>query len=252
MLFLKNSKNSLKKTGYDYIPSYIFKTGSKYKQLTEAYQDIFKKYIQKEKELSEKERELLFIGIKHVATYIKNGFFYSVKQNYDSKTNQDKVITAIYFRMIKITEGELNFRNKYDTTIFDLAETSIFLSLGMETYKKRDSFKWNIDSGFYKNFLKHSSEVVFKSLIYDYMKELSEIANEAKQDINKESIEAVDITELSTENILNKSGIEWAIPTEIKDKIKEYLNYGELKHLKEITPYLEKIYAELKKKKEIL
>lgn len=223
------------KNKYTYLPSYIFKTGSKYKQLTDEYENIFREYI---KDNSKKDG--LFIGISHVSDYIAEGFFFSVRENYDSKSNQEKIISAIYYRLTKIFKND-NFQEKLRERIFDLAEEAIFYALGIEFYKNRESYLWTEDS-FYKNFIKHVSEVVFKSLSHDYLQILMESIND-KSNIE----EIVDDYSFSAEDLLKESGIEWSIPTEIKEMILDYLRYGDDTNMKLIHKYLILIYASLEK-----
>lgn len=238
---------------YNYVPSYIFKTGSKYSQLTEEYQGIFKRYIKDKNSLNDKEYELLFLGIKHIAEYIYYGFFYSVKENYDSKTNQEKVISAIYYRLSKFYGSEDLVKSKFKEQLFDLAESSLFYSMGMEKFKKRSSFFWKEEESFHKNIIKHSSEVVFKSLVFDFMKEQAQImdsASSSNEDLshNPHSNSSAIPSVLSGEEMIEKSGLEKFMPKEIKIKIIEYLDEGEDKYLKDIQSYLEKIYSSLRKK----
>jgi len=233
---------------YQYTPSYIFKTGSKYRQLTEEFQDIFVEYMNNNSIISnESKKNKIFSGIKNLTIYITNGFFYSVKKDYDTKSNQEKIISAIYDRISKIYGGEEVFKSRYYQNIYDLAESSIFYSLGMEKYKKRDSFLWNPEGSFFKNFIKHTSEVPFKSAIHDFMKELSLIANESLINQDMSFTEDLDVSELTSKEIIEFSGIEKIIPRETKKKIIEYLS-GDIEKTEDIKKYLELIYGNLSKK----
>jgi hypothetical protein len=223
------------KNKYTYLPSYIFKTGSKYKQLTDEYEDIFREYIK-----DNTKKDGLFFGVAHVAEYIAEGFFFSVKENYDSKTNQEKIISAIYYRLTKIFKDG-NFQEKLRERIFDLAEESIFYALGIDSYKNRESYLWTDDS-FYKNFIKHVSEVVFKSLSHDYLQTLMESI-----DNNSHEEDVIEDYSSSAEDLLKESGIEWSIPAEIREMIIDYLKYGDDSNMKLIQKYLVLIYASLEK-----
>lgn len=243
---------------YQYKPSWICKTGSKYKLLTEEYQDIFKEYI-----LKKDKNEKLFFGIKEISTYIANSFFYIIEENYDQKTNQEKVISAIYFKMSKIYGSSNNFKEEIKNRVEDLAELAVLYSLGME--RSTRDFMWNplgriakekksdiknviqkdlSEVVFFTNFIRHCLDIVFKSLIYDLMKEYSEMVNMSfsmKDMFIEEEIK-------SASELIELSNISWSIPVEIKEKIRIYLDEGEKKHLKEIQPYLELIYSEFKRR----
>lgn len=245
---------------YQYKPSWIYKTGSKYKILTEEYQDIFKSYVLNE---DIKEKEKLFFGIKEISIYISDSFFYIVEENYDQKTNQEKVISAIFFKMSKIYGSSNNFKEEIKDKIEDLAELAVLYSLGME--KSTRDFVWNplgkiakerksdiknviqkdlSEVVFFTNFIRHCLEVVFKSLVYDLMKEYSEMVN---MSFNMKDIFIEE--EIKTANeLIELSNVSWLMPIEIIEKVKIYLDEGEKKHLKEIQPYLELMYSELKGK----
>lgn len=243
-----------RKYSYNYIPSYIFKTGSKYKQLTDSYQEIFEKYSEDNKSLDSKEKELFFLGIKHCSEYLLAGFFYSVKEDFDSKTNQEKIISAIYYRLTKLYGTESELRDKITETLLDLAESSFYYSLGVDNYKNRSSFIWDKKNSKFKNIIKHTSEVVFKSLVFDFMKEKSEIINLTSEsnelNIDQKDIEPIS-SELSGEQMILKSGLKRNIPPEIQTKICLYLDENEDKYEPEIKKYLEVIYKKLKESNNI-
>lgn len=228
-------------TKYSYIPSYRFKTGSKYKQLTDEYQNLFKEI--KEEKIDIKNNKNFFIGVKHISDYIYQGFFYNVKQNYDSKTNLDKIITSMYSRLKSFYGTEESFNEKYSKQIYDIAENSIFYSLGIEKYKKRKSFIWTKKNGYYENFIKHTSEKVFKTLIFLFLKtEISNLEIELENTITENN------EELSAIELIKLSDLSEFIPEEIKEKIINYLENEDDKNIKQIQPYLDKIYEVLKEK----
>jgi hypothetical protein len=227
---------------YTYIPSYTFKTGSKYKQLTEEYNELLKDI--KEGKITPKKNEKFFIGMKHISDYIYNGFFYNVSQNYDSKSNFEKVITSMYLRLKKFYG--INFENKFHKQIFDLAEISIFYSLGIEKYKNKKSFTWEKNkNGFYENFIKHTSDKVFRVLIYDFFKKEISCLNIDTNNLllieNKEE-------ELSSTELIELSGYSDFIPEDIKSKIISYLESDTKENIKEIEEYLKLIFEALKDK----
>lgn len=232
---------------YTYIPSFIFKTGSKYKQLTDSYQHIFEKYVAKEK-LSEEENKLFFIGIKHCVEYIVAGFFYSVKENFDSKSNQEKIISSIYNRMVKVYEGDIQLKEKIKNNLTDLAENAIFFSLGIDSYKKRN-YIWSPNS-YYKNIIKHASEVVFKSLVFDYLQEQSSMLNLSKVVLSEEYVndEVNEKFNLTVEDMIKESGLEDFLSEETKEKLIIYLTEGEEKYHKELESTLKYMYEQLKEK----
>lgn len=227
------------KNKYTYLPSYIFKTGSKYKQLTDSYENIFKLYLK-----DNTKKNGLFEGIGHIAKYISDGFFFSVRENYDSKTNQDKIISAIYYRLSKIYKSESDFKYNIENRIYDIAEESIFYALGIDVYKNRHSYLWTEDS-FYKNFIKHVSEVVFQSLVFDFLQltiesfeQISIIEEYSEDELNRN---------ISSEELIDNSGISWSITPEIRSMIIEYLDHGDEKNMKLIQKYLILMYSSLQK-----
>lgn len=232
---------------YTYIPSYIFKTGSKYQQLTNTYQPIFEKYISKEA-LSIEENKNFFIGIKHCVDYIIAGFFYSVKENFDSKSNQEKIISSIYNRLVKVYEGDIQLKDKIKTHLIDLAENALFYTLGIESYKKRN-YIWSKNS-YYKNIIKHASEVVFKSLVFDYLQEQSSMLNLSKVVLSEEYIteEVNEKFNLTVEDMIKESGLENFLPRETKEKLIIYLTEGEESYYKELESTLKYMYQKLKEK----
>lgn len=232
---------------YSYIPSYMFKTGSKYKQLTDSYQDIFVKYAKKEK-LTVEENKLLFIGITHCVEYILAGFFYSVKENFDSKSNQEKIISSIYNRLVKVYAGDIQLKDRIKGQLADLAENAFFYSLGIDFYKKRN-YIWSQES-YYKNIIKHASEVVFKSLVFDYLQEQSSVLNLSKvvlseEYVNEENSEKFNLT---AEDMIRESGLENFLPIETKEKLIIYLTEGEESYYKELESTLKFMYEKLKEK----
>ncbi len=232
---------------YSYVPSFMFKTGSKYKQLTDSYQHIFEKFALKET-LSIEENKLLFIGISHCVEYILAGFFYSVKENFDSKSNQEKIITSIYNRLIKVYEGDIQLKDRIRGQLADLAENSFFYTLGIDSYKKR-SYAWSKDCH-YQNIIKHASEVVFKSLVFDYLQEQSSVLNLSKvvlseEYVNEENNEKFNLT---AEDMIRESGLEDFLPIETKEKLIIYLTEGEESYHKELESTLKYMYDKLKEK----
>ncbi len=232
---------------YTYIPSFIFKTGSKYQQLTNLYQPIFEKYISKET-LTEEENKLFFLGIKHCVDYIVAGFFYSVKENFDSKTNQEKIISSIYNRLIKVYEGDIQLQDRIKNQLTDLAENSLFYTLGIEFYKKRN-YIWSINSK-YKNIIKHASEVVFKSLVFDYLKEQSSVLNLSKVILSEEYVteEVNEKFNLTVEDMIRESDLDKFLSRETKEKLIIYLTEGEETYHKELESTLKFMYQKLKAK----
>jgi len=236
------------KSKYSFIPSFTEGTGSKYKFLTETYQDIIKQFIhakQIESEeifKSEDDSALFYIGIEEIQNYIFNGFFYMIRDK-SKKDNLTIIISSIYYRFTKVYGSEDNARNEIESDIRDIAERSIFYALGIDTYKNR-SFRWIFEES-EKTFIKHSFDNVFKTLVFDYMKTKSELLTQSNIVEDLDIFE--DCVELKAEEIIEKSGLKNLIPGHIQEEIIDYLNGVNLKldRMDEINKYLVKIYERL-------
>lgn len=227
---------------YSYVPSRIVSEGSKYYILTQKYTPLIKSFL--EGTIAEKDKVELFNGLNLISKYIYNGFFFFIKENIDSKINYEKVIIGMYYRLAAI-DGHYGSLNN---NIRDISEKAIFLSLGVESLNKRN-FMWNNSDCLYDNFIKHTTEKVFKPLLYEYFKEqTSSIDTFSSSDIfNVETYE----NGLTGDEIIKNSGIGYMIPSNIKEFIIGYLEDGEEKHLDKIKPYLVKIHEEMKGLKDI-
>jgi hypothetical protein len=214
---------------YSYVPSYIYSYGSKYRQLTDEYDHVFKRYI------STGEKTDLFVAVTHISRYIAGGFFFAVKNNYDSKNAQEKIISAMYGRLKSLYGGGNNFDDEIKEKIYEIAENSVYYALGIDEYKNRKSYLWSKESA-YENFLKHVNSVVFVSLVHDHLKSILEAFTE-EYNLSTE----YEDTE-SAEDILENSNISWGISPEIKTMILDYLRDGDLDNINIIQSYLQMIY----------
>jgi len=237
-----------KENGYSYNPSYLFKKGSKYSKLVLDYNDIFIKISNGGiKSLNDKEKEKFFFSIDQIKYYVYGSFFYSVREKYETKQNSEKIITAIYWRYVSFLGSEQAVKDEISASILDLAERSIYYSIGVESYKKRN-FKWDSEDSYYGNFLKHIIKIPFSELIYIYMKEINMYLD---MEVQKNSLEEdllVTNSELSDReeayDLIKNSGIEKYIPQIIYHKIIDYLS-GEIEYkdlTEEDVKYLNKIY----------
>jgi len=217
-----------KKYLYSYNPSYIYDKNSQYKILTERYDNCFKSFLNKESY----NKELFFEAINDMKLYINSSFYFGIYQKYDNKTPIEKIIYAIFYRYSKIIGSIELAKAQIEYQILDLAENSIYYSLGIESYKKRN-FKWNNE----KTFLKHTINSVFFVLLLEFFRKKEyEFNFEFNNDIQKNNYNNVI-------ELLNKNKF---IPRSIKDKLKLYLEcdieYSDL-NSKDIK-YLEKIYED--------
>ena len=217
----------MKKSCFNYKPSYIYSHGSKYKDLTNEYEDLFLDFI-----INGKKTDNFYYGIKEISKYIESSFYYGINQKYDTKTPQEKVIYAIYYRYVKYIGNERAALSIIKDKISDEAENSVFYSLGIETYKKRN-FKYN--SG---NFIKHTIKNVFIVLLLNIFKsfeyEMNIGFNMLKE--NESNIESKDLIDLFQ-----------YIPKDNKDRLFDYLE-GDIK-IDKLTEddisYLKKIHERM-------
>lgn len=230
---------------YQYKPSHFYKKGSIYSKLVIEYNDIYKQIAKSGIEsLSVKEKEIFFYGLDKIINYIYGSFFYSLKKDYESKKNIDKVIAAIYMRYVAFMGGEHLAKEEISNSIRELAERSIYYTIGVETYKKRN-FKWDCENGYYENFLKHTINVSFAHLIYEKMSEINHFLDTGKDysmDIDMHSDS--DNNKEDPYELIKQSGIQEYIPKIVYGKLVEYLKGNlDIKELNsEDVKYLSKIY----------
>jgi len=213
------------KTLYKYNPSFLYRDSSKYKTLTEKYEENFKNYIQKKTY----DKELLYEGIKNISEYVFSSFLYGVNEKYDNKTPQEKVIYAIFFRYSSYLGSRDLCLNLIKDNLFDLAENSLFYALGMDSYKKR-TFVW----GFKKTFIRHCINNVYVVLLEDYFKSI---------ELNLNSQEHCTYNTNNIEELINTKNI----PEKSKENILKYLSCEiEINDLSETDMfYMEDIYQEI-------
>ena len=233
---------------YKYKPSYIVKEGSRYAHLNKTYHKLFEKYIASKGKLTEDENLTLWNGILELSNYVVNSFYFLIFNDYSSKTNRDRVISAMYYRLSKAF-GDDYIEGNLKESISSLAENSVLMSLGMMQYKKNLAFKWSSSSKF-PSIIKHTIEVVFKALVFDYLSQEVESVNAS---VDLYDIEAGEYTteDKTAEELVELSGV--TIPSIIKGLVIEFLDGGELseKEMKNISPYLDLIGKNLRKNGEI-
>jgi len=199
--------NKNENISYVYKPSYIYKSGERYKYLTEKYEYVFKDFLDKK----EYDKLIFFEGLEEYKKYIESSFYFGVNQNYDSKTPQEKIVYAIFFRYSKVIGSQSQFINEIKQDISDLSENAMLYSLGIDKYKKRN-FLWDREIPL----LKHTVKKVFFVLLQDFFKK-KELELNYENEIN--SI----FTKKDIENELNSK----RIPRNVKETIQKYL-YGEI------------------------
>ena len=187
-----------------YRPSYLYSDTKTYKSLTDLYQNNISNFISS----SPHEKERLFFGIEDIKKYVNASFYFGVNQKYDTKTPYEKVIYAIFFRYASAVGSVDLAKSEISQRILDIAELSIYLSLGIETYKKRN-YKWD-QSG---NFIKHCIKKVFFSLLLDFFKEIESSLNYRVEEY----------TFIEDNSIIEDVLKTRYIPKENKDRIKKYL-----------------------------
>ncbi|MFL1706635.1 hypothetical protein ACHJH3_06465 [Campylobacter sp. MOP7] len=228
--------------GYNYIPSYVFKEGSKYQQLISSYQPLFELYIKNKERFDKAKSEELWQGIYHCAEYVLGSFNFMIYNSYDTKTSQDKISTAMYNRLVAVHGND--YINTIQPQLVELAEKAIFYSLGMDVYKNNKRFLWQSSSK-YRTLLKHAIEVVFKSLIFDFLKTQTVVLD--TYDLNDFCYCDEDADVLSGIDIIRSSGLEKQIPKCILQKLLDFLDNGDTTHQDELMPYLQEIYYKINK-----
>lgn len=172
--------------------TYVSKTGSKYKALTDAYQETLRK---KTKD------EVFYYAIKDISLYIANSFEYSLYQK--NKSQIEKISHAIFFRYCKFLGISINV-SEIEEELLSISERSIYLALGLESYNNRD-FIWTEGT-----FINHTIKKVFNILILEFMRE-------------KEALMNLDVP-LEYEHYLDSFLDGTIIPNNIKAKLQSYLN----------------------------
>jgi len=228
----------------DFNKSYLAKNAKTFNNLTINYQELFLKVKKNGLDiLSEKEKILFFQGISDISEYISKSFEYTVFQNYDLKPNTEKILSAIFFRLSSFLGNKNEAINTFKEDIKDISENSIYLSLGLEKYKKRN-YLWNEDCEKYNNFIKHTITKVFNNLLLDFFKEKESKLN--KLSTQEDLYTNENLLDSSAQDLIEK--IEIKIPKNIEIKILNYLN-GDI-NLKDLTEHEKKflnlIYNKIK------
>lgn len=171
--------------------TYVSKTGSKYKALTDAYQETLRNKIR---------NEIFYYAIKDITTYIFNSFEYSLYLK--NKSQLEKISHAIFFRYCKFLGVPID-TSEIREDLLSLSERSIYLALGLETYNERN-FVWTEGS-----FINHTIKKVFNVLVLEFMRE-----KEALMNLN-----------LQLDYELQDDLLEgMSMPDDIKNKLQSYLD----------------------------
>lgn len=223
---------------YKYKPSSHILEGSKYYNLTQRYTPYIEQFIKGN--LDNDNKEELFKGLTLISNYIYNGFFFFIKESTDKKLNYEKIIISIYYRLLSLGDTYVDI----NSDIKDLSEKAVFLSIGIESFNKKN-FLWINNESLYDNFIKHTTEKVFKPLLFEYLKEKSTMLDSVTLESTLVVEDPLATEELTATDIINKSGLSDMIPLNIKDLIIDYLDNGTISSLEKIKPYLTKIYNEM-------
>lgn len=136
---------------YNFIPSYDYKNKSMLQSLTEIYQPLFIKYINKE--IFKDEEITLMNGIHAVTSYIIVGLEYRIKEDFQSKTSVEKKAQSLLNILKYYSNNEFRFLSKED--VRSLAEDTVYEALGMITGKQ---FKQISNSS---NFILYCKDLLF-------------------------------------------------------------------------------------------
>ena len=218
---------------------YLFQTFSKYRELKLKYQPIMQKVLIQNgtKFLEEKEKELFFEGMGEIVKYIKNSFLYTVRNDYPSKSNVEKIISAIFFRYSRYAGGFDHAYKEIEDVLERLAEQSFFFALGLERYKNRN-FKWRPETIGQGNFIKYCTKHVFNELVLNFMREKEQEIENSTITVNEE--EKID----SLLSLLEKK--KSSIPERTYIDIYKYLTGEKEEYTKDSLPYMKRLYEENK------
>ena len=233
---------------YRFVPSIHSVKGTKYSYLVQTYHAIFEKTIDVgQKDLTDKEKQLLWEGIIQTSEYIAYGFNYIIHNNYDKKSQKSKIMSAMYCRLCALF-GEDEYRYKIEHTILDIAQNSVLYSLGIDSYKNNKAFVWDkTKPNRYATIIKHATEVVFVHLCHDYF--ASEIKSiDAITESPEDFVEIGAQEALYADEIIEKAGLSKKMPRAIEEAVINYLDHGETDDIKAIQPYLDIIYKRLYQK----
>jgi hypothetical protein len=230
---------SKKKALYSYTPSFEIKTKNKLELLTLKYQPIFLYFI--ENKNLKKEDEVLFIdGIKEVSTYILQGVFYQIKNNFNSKTNTEKKLNTLYYMLMKYYSSiDINYKIYIEEEIYLLAEESVYEALGMKLSDKNKTFFISSETS---NFIKYAKANLFYKVILLLEKKVNPIKNEfvsVSESLYYEHDENFDISEEDIDNVFKLNNFHLALPADILIELKHAILTREFPE--HIRPYLERL-----------
>lgn len=209
---------------YSFKPSYDAKNISKIKLLNNNYEELFMKYIKKEK-FSIEEEKALYEGIKEISLYVKSAIYFQIVESFNSKLPIEKK-AFILFEKLK-NQYEERFKEFIDEEFIILAEDSVYEAIGMvdskNVFKKQE--KSNIIS-FIKN-------VMFYKVINFLENKVNSFKN---LEINFDLISEDDFEEEFIDNLLIESNLKKSLNEDLYNRLKEGLLKRDLD--KDLFPYV--------------
>lgn len=209
---------------YSFKPSYDAKNISKIKLLNNNYEELFIKYIKKEKITINEEIELCN-GIKEISSYVKSAIYFQIVESFNSKLPIEKK-AFILFEKLKL-QYEDKFNEFIDEEFTLLSEDSVYEAIGMidskNTFKKQE--KSNIIS-FIKNIM-----------FYKVINFLENKVNSFKGlEINFSFIIEDNEEEEYIDNLLIESNLKKSLNEDVYNRLKEGLLKRDLD--KDLIPYV--------------
>jgi len=227
--------------------SYLLKTRNTYLELTEKYNDIFKKFVNNDSNiltLTKEEKKLFFKGIKDITNYIYDGFLYMFNISKKGYLPREKILIAIYNKIInsksnlKIDNMEYYYSNDkvvtskdlynstaniLNKTIRDKIEFAVFCALGIENYNNR-RFIWDKNRQKEFNFLYFVKNRVAAIILEEFLKNEIEFLNHSIENEIYSKNQTEEKDRLSGKELIELSGYKWAIPMEYYDNIVDFLD----------------------------
>lgn len=209
---------------YSFKPSYDAKHISKIKKLNDTYEELFIRYIKKEKFSKEEEKEL-FNGIQEVSIYVKSALYFQIVESFNSKLPIEKK-AGILFEKLK-NQYEENFSEFIEEEFSILSEDSVYEAIGMidskNIFNKKE--KANIIS-FIKNIM-----------FYKVINFLENKVNSFKVlQINFDFISEDHDEEEYIDNLLLESNLKKSLNEDLYNRLKEGLLKRDLD--KDLIPYV--------------
>lgn len=220
---------------YEYIPGSSSKQ-SKLEILTEKYETVFLKILNKE-ELSCEDAEIYLKGFDDIKSYVVTSLVMNMqKKDYDGKSPIEKKLYTLYKQYMYLYSDYQDFLFRIREELDEICATSIYSAIGLggKAFNKSEensNLILFINNSFFFNVLNFLDKKV-NSLKYSKEEAKEELGNIDK---NEEAM----LKELEVETLLKEKNIKESIGEDMYVQIKEALISEEVpSHLEEVIKYI--------------